>query len=422
MHATPLRELCDLHQDASEASWDMAGIAFKRFRLTDKWSILVLALVSFGLHLGAITYFPYFIFDELIYGPEAVRLLAGGTASNPHLSLGKLFIEAGIYFFGFGPWGWRLFTVIFGTAGMVFFYLICRRLGGQRVALLASFLLLFENLTFVHSSLGMLDIFSITFMLLSFLLYLQNRHALSGVSLALGGLCKITGLLGGLVILTHWLCTSRTRRGALGGVLRFSASVFVAFFLLMPVTDFLATGEWVEPFHRFYYSSIEHSNLGMSGFTTSHSHLGLSYSWEWILKPIQATYLPPPSYFMGIITPTIWVLIIPSMAYMYYEWRKNRSGLAVFSLLWFAGTFLLWIPYQLVTDKVSYLYYFLPTVGAVCMAIGFGLHRVLGIAAEAKDTVFGWLLRAGVFLYLALHMACFFLFSPLIAVVFPQVG
>ena len=110
------------------------------------------------------------------------------------------------------------------------------------------------------------------------------------------------------------------------------------------------------------------------------------------------------------------------MAYMLYEWLKNRSGLAVFSLLWFAGTFLLWIPYQLATDRVSFLYHFLPAVGAVCMAIGFGLHRVLGIAAEARDAVLGRLLRTGVFLYLTLHAVCFFLFSPLIAVLFPQVG
>ena len=392
----------------------------QRFRLTEKWLVGGLALISLLLHLGIISHVDHFIFDEFYYGTEATRISVGGHALiGSHPSLGKLFIAAGIYLFGFGPWGWRIFSVIFGVASIVLFYLICRKLGGRRTALFASLLLMFENLTFVHSTLAMLDVFFVAFMMLSFLFYLQDRYALSGMALALSAVCKLPGLFGALVILAHWFLTKRKQEAR--GMAFFLLSTVAAFFLLMPLTDLIASGDWINPFQRVYYMFSGHMGMTMGQVIPSTATgTGLSYPWEWVLTPISVAYVSPHLHFVGIITPTIWTLVIPSVGYMLYEAVKNRRDIAIFSLLWFSGTYLIWIPIQLVTDRVTYLFYFLPTVGAICLAIGFAAQRVWEIASEAKDRRFRHLLRGVIVGYLLLHIVLFFIFSPLLAVLAPQ--
>ncbi len=384
----------------------------QRFRLTEKWLVCGLALISLLLHLAIISHGNQLIFDENYYVPEADSIIHDRELLSPeHPSLGKLFIASGIYLFGDNPWGGRIFSVIFGVTSVVLFYLICRKLGGKRIALFASLLLVFDNMTLVHSTLAMLDIFAVTFMLLSFLLYLQDRYALSGISIALSGLCKMTGVFGALVILAHWYLTERVRDTRSIGF--FLVSGILAFFLLMPVADFVATGEWLNPFSRVYQMSFI-SGVATTGELTPEALSIVSYPWEWILNPIPsgAHYQPSHLHYNAIITPTIWALIIPSMCYMLYESVKNKRDISLFSLLWFGGTYVIWIPIQLLTDRVTYLFYFLPTVGAICLAIGFAASMGWRIATEAKGRPFGYLAMP-IIAYLLLHVGLFFAFSPL---------
>jgi dolichyl-phosphate-mannose-protein mannosyltransferase len=385
---------------------------------SEKCLVCGLAGVSLLIHLLVISQINYFVHDEFYYVPDAVLIKTGGNGLvSVQPSLGKLFITAGLYIFGFNPWGWRFFSIIFSVASVIIFYLICRKLGNKRIALFASLLFTFENLTFYYLGLGILDPFSIAFMLLSFLLYLQNRYALSGVSLALSGLCKLSGLFGVLVILAHWLITRRKLGNQ--SILFFIVALVAAFFLLMPVTDFLASGEWLNPFQRTYYLAFKHVATKATDIPPE-ARQSLMSPWEWILKPLSIDVDYTNNMLLKIlITPTIWALIIPSMGYMLYEWIKNRSSIALFSLLWFCSTCLIWIPIVLVTHTYTYLYYFLPTVGAVCMSIGFGLNKMWEIG-KTKSTTFGQMLRVMTMAYLLLHIALFFIFSPLLALVAPH--
>lgn len=389
-------------------------------RLLDREKCLVcgLAGVSLLMHLLVISQVNYFVFDEYYYVYDAVLIKTGGNGlGSVQPSLGKLFITAGLYIFGFNPWGWRFFSVIFSVASVILFYFVCRKLGGQKTALFASLLFIFENLTFYYSGLGIMDPFSIAFMLLSFLLYLHNRYALSGVSLALSGLCKLPGLFGVLVILGHWLITRR--KLGTRSILFFIVALVATFFLLMPVTDFLASGEWLNPFQRLYYLAFQHIGIKATDLPAGARQLTMS-PWEWILKPlsIDVDYINN-MLLKVLITPTVWALIIPSMVYMLYEWIRNKRSIALFSLLWFCSTCLIWIPIVLVTRTYTYIYYFIPAVGAVCMSIGFGLNRIWEIG-KTKSTSFGQMLRVVTIAYLLLHIALFFIFSPLLALVAPH--
>lgn len=368
--------------------------------------ILLLVLLTLLLHFFVIPYWDTPIVDEEHYVPEARSIIHEGEIMRPeHPSLGKLFIASGIFVFGDNSWGWRLPSAIFAAASIVLFYFICRRLLGVSAALLASILLALESLTFVHSGLAVLDVFSLTFMLLAFLFYLQGRYVFSGVSLALSALCKMTGLLGGLAILAHWFITRRRDSPRTIGL--FLVSAFVAFMLLMPLSDFAATRQWLNPIDRVWLMVSGHETLTL-GSLPPEELVHISYPWEWVLSPTGYFPLSPASH--AIMSTTVWILIIPAMGYMVYEYTKNKTDASLFALLWFGATYLLWIPLSLGADRVTYFFYFYPSVGAICMAIGFGIRRLWEVSSRRRFTRYRQPIQATIVGYLIVH-ALFFLFS-----------
>ena len=308
--------------------------------------------------------------DEAYYVPEARLIIDEGEILYPeHPALGKLFIAGGISVFGDNPWGWRVPSAIFAAASVLIFYLICRQLTGKSTAILASILFTFESLTFLYSSLAILDIFSLTFMLLAFLFYLKGRYVFSGATLALSGLCKMTGLLGVFVILAHWIITRRSESPRT--IAYFLVSAVIAFMLLMPLFDFAATREWLSPLDRIGDMLVFHQGLTYENINGAEN---ASFPWEWIFGSpgYRSTNYPN---LMVIINPALWILIVPSMGYMVFDFIKYRTNASLFAILWFAATYLIWIPIVLATDRLTYIYYFVPTIGAVCIAIGFALSR-----------------------------------------------
>jgi peptidoglycan/LPS O-acetylase OafA/YrhL len=107
------------------------------------------------------------------------------------------------------------------------------------------------------------------------------------------------------------------------------------------------------------------------------------------------------------------VLIVPSVLYMAYEAIAKRKRWAVFGLLWFGATYLVWIPIELVTDRAMFPFYFLPAVGAVCMAIGCGIQRIWQMSNRTKERGMGRLLRGLVLSCLVLYVGSFLLYSIL---------
>ena len=124
----------------------------ERLSWLDRWEytwLCLLLLIVLALHFSTIMSPPAPVFDEQYYVPAARYILQGeGTDRIEHPPLAQLFISAGIFLFGDNPFGWRFFSVLFGLAGIVFFYLICRRLGMPgKYAFLGAFLFSFENLS-----------------------------------------------------------------------------------------------------------------------------------------------------------------------------------------------------------------------------------------------------------------------------------
>lgn len=368
--------------------------------------LCLLVVVNLTVHFSIINHPPRLIIDEPYYVTDAKVILEEHTTNRvEHPPLGKLLIAANIVLFGDNPIGWRLFPIIFGTINIALLYLICRRLQmSWKAANIATFLLTFENLSFVQGSIAMLDVFSLTFMLLSFWLYLKRSYPLSAVSVALATLAKLSGVFAILVILLHWLIVRRDRR------YHFVAAMTMAplsFLVLMQTLEFAI-------YHRLtnliYSIGVMLSRSAIPKFSNV-SHPYLIRPWELLIIPKVMPYCYVPHYF-GATSFTLWALTVPAFLYMIFKAiiKKNEAGL--FGAAWFAGAYLIWIPISLITDRVSYPYYIYPTVGAICIGLGLGLSQMVEFWQTRQTGKLRWVAIIGVVLFLLLHLGVFVFLSP----------
>lgn len=373
-----------------------------------KWEytwLCLLVLAILVMHFSIITQPAELVFDEQHYVPDARSILQGhGTLHPEHPPLGKLFIVFGIFLFGDNPFGWRFFSILFGTICIVLFYLVCRQLTmPKRASLLATFLLALDNLSFVQASVAMLDVYSLAFMLGSFWLYLRGQYLLSGLSVGVSALAKLSGALALPAILLHWLLTKRARPT------QFVTSILLAyasFLLLMPLFDFVVFRQLVNPIGRVW------TMLSLSGSLTFTGtiHEAASRPWDWILCPEIMAYWYEPHY-IGAISFTIWALVIPSVLYMVFRATKgSRAGL--FGMSWFVSSYLFWIPVSIITDRISFIYYFYPTVGAICIGLGLGLSQLIALWETRRAGKLRWVAMLTVLCYLLLHVSVFVILSP----------
>jgi len=276
----------------------------------------------------------------------------------------------------------------------------------NEASLFATFLLSLENLSFVQASVAMLDVYSLTFMLCAFLLYLNRGYLLSGISVGLSALAKLSGFLALPAILIHWFFTGRTRpRWMLASVLLAPISIL----LLLPSLDFIV---WGQPFSPIYRIKTMFSLSGSLTFANI-THEAASRPWDWILRPEMMFFWYEPHY-IGMTSLTVWALIIPTVLYMLFRARKGNNA-SLFGISWFASTYLIWIPLSLITDRISYPYYFYPTIGAICIGLGLGLSQLLDVWKAKRPGKLRWVIISPVSGYLLLHVVVFVILSPVFA-------
>jgi predicted membrane-bound dolichyl-phosphate-mannose-protein mannosyltransferase len=388
---------------------DMAVKRLVRLSQKEYFWIALLTLLVLAMHFAIILSPNDIVLDEFFYVNDARHIISGDAQLRAeHPTLGQLLITAGMLVFGDNGLGWRFVAVLMGSANIFLLYLICRQLTlSRRTSFLASFLLALENVTFVQSSVAMLDVFSLFFMLLAFWLYLKGKYPLAAVAGAFSVLSKLTGASGFIVIGLHWLITRRDHWRL------FLLSMLLApllFLELLPLFDFAVTGELVNPFWHI------RNMITLSGsitFKTAPYHPSTSRPWEWLIFIKVMPYNYDPDY-LAVISPTLWALIIPTTVYTCWLIKKG-SDAGLFSLLWFASTYLILIPLELITDRVTYPFYFFPAVGAVCIGLGMGFSQLFSLAQDKKRGKLR-LIALSVFLfYLLLHAAVFVFLSPVFA-------
>jgi dolichyl-phosphate-mannose-protein mannosyltransferase len=394
---------------------EIKGRLSRLYRWEYFWLCLIV-LATLGLHFFMINNTSELILDEQHYITDAREISANHTTERlEHPPLGKLIIVGGIDLFGDNPWGWRVFPILFGTTSIALFYFLCRKLDMSRTAAsIAVFLLAFENLFFMQSSVAMLDVYYVTFMMAAFLLYVKRKYIASGIAIGLSALVKLSGALAGPVVALHWIFT---RRGRSWWFLLAAFFAIIVFVELMIPLDYAITRSFnslTDPLHRI------RTMLTMSGSLTytGVDHPYKSLPWEWLY-----TYRPMPfwitPHYTAAISFSVWVLIVPSFGYMVYKAvRGSEAGL--FGAAWFTGTYLLLVIGTAITDRVNYLYYFYPTVGAVCIGMALGLYDLLGVFQHRPSGKLKWTALSVVIFILVLHLVSFLILSPLIPVDFAE--
>lgn len=396
---------------------------FKRIYRWDYFWLCLIVVLSLALHFILINYIKSPIVDEVYYygthpgsnNGDAYSIIHNHIDARPeHPPLAKLFIVAGILILGDNPVGWRTPSIIMGTIGIVLFYFICRRLNmSHRATNLATFLLAFENLNFLMSSVAMLDVFFVTLMLAFFLLYLNRKYLSSGIFIGLASLAKLDAVLGAPTLFIHWLLTkTRQTRWFILTIIAAPLSLV----LLLPVFDFVITRKWENPLSRIQEMVSLTNSLTFANTT----HPALSRPWEWILnyRPMAFAYgpfYPNPSWLGGYsaaVSPDIWLFIIPVVLYMLFR-AVRRDDASLFGFAWFFSTFLLWVPISIFTGRISFSYYMYPTIGAFCIGYGTGFHQALEwVSNKANKIKIATI--TGISIFVAAHIASLIILTPMV--------
>lgn len=349
------------------------------------------------------------IFDEKYYVNVARIILGlphdpdvypdappGLDPNHEHPFLAKGLIALSMRLLGDNPWGWRVPSVVFGSLSLLLFYLLVKRVSGRPdLALLASFILNFDNLFYVHGRIATLDIFMLGFMLLGFYLYASGRYLLSALSLALSTLCKLGGLYGFAAIVAYHFLHELwgARGGAAGGRVgwprlfdwleRYTLVYAASGILLLTLMDRFWVG-YSNPFDHMAFI-YEYTKA-----LTREVPEGIeSYPWQWLLNEVKIPYLTvnvnvyqdgqlvrtyPSIAFTGAMNPLLIYLAVPSVIYAAYSFYEDRRGYALLTVLWFASTYLPFYPMSIFGHRIMYLFYFLNTVPAVALGIS---HLIL---------------------------------------------
>ncbi|HUK28016.1 MAG TPA: glycosyltransferase family 39 protein [Candidatus Acidoferrales bacterium] len=311
----------------------------------------------------------------------------GLDPNHEHPPLAKLLIALSTWALGNNGYGWRIPSVIFGSICILAFYLLLKKISTyQALPLLATFLFSFDNLAFVHSRIATLDIFCLGFMLLGIYWYFSGHSYLSALGMSLSSLTKITGVAGFVLIVgVHLVKTINEKKGRedwekfFSWFERYTGIFVVSFFALLSVMDHFWVGySWAWPHIQYI--------LSYSTALTSSCPSGIiSCPWQWLVNQLSIPYLhvnvtttsgtTTTSYlsvnFTGQMNPAISYLTIPSVLYCSYNYYQRRDDLSLLVVALFAVTYLPFYPAVIVEQRVTYLFYILQAVPAICAGIAY---------------------------------------------------
>jgi dolichyl-phosphate-mannose-protein mannosyltransferase len=379
------------------------------------------------------------VFDEIYFGVFAHDDLKGIAYFDPEPPLSKLIIASGEWLYGwwrtvttgvhgdyadlgFNPFGWRLMSVIFGSLTVPMMYLFARKLWPNRLfAITAATLVCFDGMFFVQSRIGMIDIFPIFLIMLSytvFLIHLQSRSErgsivtllLTGTALALAVSAKWVALAA-LASIVFFLVMRPVMRyvaiklgegpgswrwgmsegPALPGGARASIYVPAAVlaFALIPLVIYVAS--WIPFFTRHQFHNfadlIEYQRQAYiyhATLTATHPYGSPWFSWPFLYRPVAYYYeyqglgVDAASHHQlvaGIVdlgNPVIWWASIPAVLSLPYFVLRHRSFPAAVILVGFVTQYLPWAR----ITRVIFLYHMFGGLIFMVLALAFVLVRM----------------------------------------------
>jgi dolichyl-phosphate-mannose--protein O-mannosyl transferase len=346
------------------------------------------------------------VFNEEFYVQDACRYLFGAADAclnwappipESHPPLAKWLIAAGISAFGYTPLGWRVAAAAAGTLTVALLYLLARKLSFSSTgAALAAFLLAIDPLHFLHSRLGMLDIFIPLFATAALVCCVCDRdHILrrrsshpwrfaAGIAAGAAIAVKWPGAfaLAMVVFLTvRWELSARRTTGlaAVREVFREQGASIAGGLLLLPALIYATSYTWTRPVSlvtgRFWSEFARYQTF----LWQFHGSLGnalpaLYPPWMWFLPTRPMVYFHQYAQDgcreVAAFASPLWALaLVPIGLMLVSAVQKRRIADADAMILGgFACSYLPWLLVAL-NGNLTFLYYMLPTVPFFCLAM-----------------------------------------------------
>lgn len=344
----------------------------------------LLLLVSLILRLVRLDYPKNYIFDEVYYPFTAKEYLKGNKEAwewwtkapegnayawvNPPLAqeimAGSMFILKSTDSFA-----WRLPGVIMGVLSIyLVYYLGVLLFKKNTVALLSAVIFSVDGLNFVQSRIGMLDIYLVTFCLLSFVFFIKSKFNISAIFLGMALANKWTAIyLLGLFIL---LLIKHRRLVKIANFLIILPLVYLLIYL-----PFFLTGHTLNQFLQL----INQQWWYHTGLKATHDYSSPWWSWPLNLYPVwyfvdyQGDKIANIFAFGNPVVFWSGTIAILLTAWGYLK-RRSESLLLVLAVFFF-----LWLPWS-ISPRLMFLYYFSPSVPFLSLALGYQLS--LGLDKE----------------------------------------
>lgn len=394
--------------------------------------IVILTLFSLFIRSYRVTEPGYYYFDEVYHAVTAKAYADNNSdAYNPfapapkegtaydwlHPPLAKLIQAGSIKMFGDIPIGWRLPSVIFGTAIIPATFALSFILFGPAVAVFASTVIAFENLTFVMSRITMNDVFLTFFVLVSFVfvtlylkLYKTKYLIASAVFLGLSIGSKWTGAYAILVIFITVLFAQIKNH-------RLSANLL--FIIIIPSIMYLAS-----------YGQFWVQGHTMRDFVDLHKQIW----WYQNRHDLKHSYGTTPLYCVpeGLNEPKTWcpwALNVRGVYFSYEEYGDNLAGYiyalgnplifwgGVIAVSYMVGKFIdeknkkvllvivaysiFWVPWVF-SPRIMFLYHYLPAIPFLAISLGVALGDIFKSRLKYLSV-----------LILLIFIAAFFYFYPI---------
>ena len=369
-------------------------------------------------------------FDEIYYVRTAEDYL---NLREPyewtHPPLGKLILAAGIYVFGYDPFGWRITGVLFATLMIPAMYLLGKKMFGTWIGAFApAFLLMFDFMHFTMARIATIDTFVVFFSLLSqlfFFIYLKNMLSqgwktstrpllLAILFFVLGFSTKwyaLLGFLGQMFILL--VLRLRELSASKGWIQRAKGFFSRPFFILLGFFA-IAVGIYVLTF--IPYMMVGHTLMDVyqmqwsmynyhATLTATHPFSSPWWNWPLITRPVwlYVSNLPGDnvSTIAAMGNPAVWWIGFASVILAAWEGlrRKNRVCLFIVTIFLFQ-----WVPYAFIS-RILFLYAFYFNVPIMILATTYFINK-------SWNTRQG---KANVLIYLIAVAVLFAIFYPVIS-------
>ncbi len=338
--------------------------------------IAFVLLIYLSLHLLIIGFPRNYVFDEYWYVPSAKRIIQDGVNLRPeHPPLAQVLIATGIALFGDNPMGWRIFSVTFGVLSILALYLLVKEVSkNEWTAFMSATLLSFEKMFFTFSSLALLDIFFIFFMISSFHFFFKNNLARSALAAGLGAVSKLNAVLTAPVLILYHIfnrssLSIRTWVKSIRWItiIIWISAFLISFFVLLYLFDRVYTG----PDSEIFSNPVNHLKYMLEIHGSKYwPKSDESGPWTWIYSPRNYYYgnlsvarVP----FLEVFNPFVTGLSLASVPYAIYNLKKKKDQLSLFSLIWFSVTYFVWFPSYFIFSRPLFSFYILATIPSICV-------------------------------------------------------